>query len=102
MAQIGGRRLKERGKPCPYCRQPMTYRGAHEATPDHVTARAKGGRGGINILYVCRRCNLDKKDMSPVEFHAKLVAASDRRAAIVQDFINHARSVIHKDFDPSK
>ena len=102
MGRIGGRRLKERGKPCPYCRQPMRATGAHEATPDHMVAHSKGGRAGQNILYVCRKCNLDKAELSLSEFLTKLERDGDKRAKTVRQFIESAAAKIHIDFDPTK
>ena len=100
MAKIGGRRLKDRGKPCPYCGQPMAARGAHRPTPDHIRAKSKGYGLGTNVLYVCWRCNQDKYTYSLAEWLERLRAANDPRAAHVAKVIKEGKSKIHADFTP--
>lgn len=102
MAGIGGRRLKDRGKPCPYCGQPMTATGKHRVSPDHLLARSKGGRLGLNLLYVGHSCNQDKRAMSLEQFAAMLEAKGDKRAARVRDLVKRSRQIIHADFDPTR
>ena len=100
MPKIGGRRLKERGRPCPYCGQPMPAHGAHRPTPDHIRARSKGYGLGPNTAYVCWRCNQDKAALSLSEWLAHLHRAGDPRAAHVEKFINEGKAKIHADFTP--
>lgn len=94
MATIGGRRLKERGKPCPYCGQPMRQ-GRSRPSPDHLWPRSKGGASGLNIVYACQQCNHDKAEMTIDEWLAKLERNSDRRARHVKAFIADAPSRLH-------
>lgn len=61
-ARLGGR--------CHYCRAPFSDRvdSDYYPTREHRHPRAKGGRGGRNIVWACRRCNNEKGDMTEQEY----------------------------------
>lgn len=79
------------GRKCPYCRQVMQLRGGGHLpradreglrpSQDHVTPRAQGG--GDGTLTVCRRCNIDKGNLSLAQWHKALTDSQDPRADAV-------------------
>ncbi len=63
---------KNLGKPCAYCKRPMSVRTPGlMPTRDHVHPRSKGGR---EIVWACDTCNFMKDDMLPAEWKAFMLA----------------------------
>lgn len=82
-SKIASRIDRARGKPCPYCRNPMSGRsGNHGNAPtrEHVNPRV---RGGGPIVIACRKCNTDKGDLSLREWATILLMRNDFRGKIV-------------------
>src|SRR5690242_13095852 len=88
-----GTRRRNRGKPCPYCNQPMRDGRSHPS-PDHIWPHSKGGTLGENVVFVCYQCNQDKRATPLRVWHARLVAKGDKRARFVGAFIERFRSTV--------
>lgn len=70
--------LKRDGFKCYYCGCVVTMENAHI---DHLIAWSKGGKTTFrNLVASCRRCNLDKKALSPNHFDYLCEKAKMRRA----------------------
>lgn len=69
--------------------------GRSRPSPDHMWPRSKGGRLGLNIVYVCHQCNQDKWDTPIFDWLEKLKAANDPRVKHVSKFIEEAPTKIH-------
>jgi len=88
-------RLRRVGTPCAYCGVAMTRWGRDtQITEDHivpaVVCRDSNGKRrprANNRAWVCHRCNNDKGNKMIDDWLAELIAAKDRRAAIVDAFL---------------
>lgn len=73
---MGKRKKSKQGKgeKCTYCRRTMEGKsnpGQLAATKDHWIPKSRGGE--IKV-WSCRKCNTMKGNMSPIEWHAFMIA----------------------------
>lgn len=77
----------------------MKKNGRRRASREHLVPRSRGARfppdplrvweieNAIPLLFVCQECNSDKGDLWIEDWLARLIAANDRRAFVVDNFI---------------
>jgi hypothetical protein len=73
------------GRPCCYCKRPMTRREKYEYgmrstdfTRDHIVPLGRGGKNELaNRAWACSGCNQAKGDMMPDEWAAWMAAHPD-------------------------
>lgn len=98
------RNRAHKGRPCPWCGNPMRYEGGrgqgrHAPTDEHLVPRVRG-RGLGPRPVVCAKCNQDKGQMTLDGFLGVLNARGDKRAKHVArwmeahvEAVNHARNL---------
>jgi 5-methylcytosine-specific restriction endonuclease McrA len=75
--------VKHLYKPCPYCNRRMETRPLNlRPTRDHVYPKSKN-RYPNRLIICCTRCNHDKGALWLEDWLAKLIAANDPRAFLV-------------------
>jgi hypothetical protein len=77
------------GKPCPYCRETMTFRqGVHRMpSKDHIKPKSLKKGIPFNKIICCQGCNVDKDCRTIWQWHGILKAKGDRRAPFVLETI---------------
>lgn len=71
------KQIRERWPQCAYCRREYGNRYDEHFTIDHAVPLSKGGRDHPdNFIGCCRACNWSKRDRSPGEWAAEILAAA--------------------------
>lgn len=67
---------------CYYCKMPFNTddpSSSYYWTVDHKIPRSRGGKGGRNKVYACRRCNEEKGARTPAEYRQWLAEQAGTR-----------------------